>query len=124
MSHITTIKDILLKDLQVLTKATNRLKLEPPVIHQQEQDYKLYQTEPIKGIASVKLPQWNYPIVVSKSGEIHYDNYEGRWGDIAHLNSLKQAYGIEKAKKLAKNQGYMTREHQKEDGVVVLELTH
>jgi hypothetical protein len=123
MSHITTIKDILFNDLKVLTKATDRLNYDAPIIHNQEQDYKLYQKQPVKGIASVKLPEWRYPVVVNKKGEIFYDNYEGRWGKINQLNSLKQAYGIEKAKNLARAQGYMAREHQKQDGAVVLELT-
>ena len=123
MSHITTIKSILFNDLKILKKATDRLNYDAPIIHQQEQDYQLYQKEPVKGIASIKLPDWTYPVVVNRKGEIHYDNYEGRWGDIRHLNGLKQAYGIEKAKKLARAQGYMTREHQKLDGAVVLELT-
>ncbi|MBF0243885.1 MAG: hypothetical protein HQL31_01260 [Planctomycetes bacterium] len=123
MSHITTIKDFLLQDLQSLTKAVKRLSLEAPVIHHEEQDYRLFQSTPVKGIASVKLPNWRYPVVINRKGETFYDNYNGQWGDIKHLNKLKQAYGIEKAKKLAKNQGYTTRELQKQDGSIVLEMT-
>lgn len=122
MSHITTIKDFLFSDLQALQKAVSRLGDASLDLHE-ERPVRLFQKEPVLGVAEVNLKGWTYPVVVSKRGEIAYDNYQGSWGDIAQLNRLKQAYGLEKAKMLAKLQGYMTRETQKQDGSVVLELT-
>jgi hypothetical protein len=54
---------------------------------------------------TVKVESWKYPVLVVSTGEIHCDNYEGRWGDISQRNKLKQVYGLEKAKKLARAQG-------------------
>jgi len=122
MSHITTIKDILIKDLAVLEKAVQRIPDTRLEVHE-PRPIKLYQKEPVEAVAQVKFNSWVYPVLVAPSGEIHYDNYEGCWGNISHLNKLKQVYGLEKAKKLARAQGYVCREHQKQDGAVVLEMT-
>ena len=122
MSHITTIKDILINDLKVLQKAVQRISDTRVEVHDPK-PIRLYQKEPVESVAQVKFDSWTYPVLVAPSGEIHYDNYGGKWGDISHLNKLKQMYGLEKSKKLARAQGYVCREHQKQDGAVVLELT-
>ena len=122
MSHITTIKDILIKDLNILQKATARLTDTRLEIHE-PRPIKLYQKEPVLSVAQVKFESWLYPVLVAPSGEIHYDNFNGKWGEIKHLNKLKQMYGLEKSKQLAKAQGYLCREKQKQDGAIVLELT-
>ena len=122
MSHITTIKNILIKDLNVLQKATSRLTNTKLEVHAPI-PIKLYQKEPILTIAQVKFESWVYPVLVAPGGEIHYDNYNGKWGDISYLNKLKQMYGLEKSKQLAKTQGYLCREKLKQDGAIVLELT-
>jgi len=36
----------------------------------------------------VQFPGWNYPAVIDVgSGEVRFDNYEGAWGDRAHLDT-------------------------------------
>jgi hypothetical protein len=122
MSHITTIKEILIKDLNVLQRAVRRLADTRVEVHDPK-PIKLYQQEPVLSVAQVKFASWTYPVLVAPSGEIHYDNYNGKWGEISHLNKLKQMYGLEKSKQLAKAQGYLCREKQKQDGAIVLELT-
>lgn len=122
MSHITTIKDILIKDLKVLAIAVKRLKTAQLSTHQ-EQPVKLYQEEPVMAVGQISLPGWRYPVLISKTGEIHYDNYGGLWGDISELNKLKQVYGVEKAKQLARLQGYTCNEKTKQDGTILLEMT-
>jgi hypothetical protein len=122
MSHITTIKDILIKDLNVLQRAVERLADTRVEVHDPK-PIKLYQKEPVLSVAQVKFVSWTYPVLVAPSGEIHYDNYSGKWGKISHLNKLKQMYGLEKSKQLAKAQGYLCREKQKQGGAIVLELT-
>jgi hypothetical protein len=32
---------------------------------------------------AIRLPGWQYPVVVVAAGRLHYDHYEGRWGDLA-----------------------------------------
>lgn len=36
------------------------------------------------------LPGWKYPIIVTKDGEIKYDNYGGAWGKQEKLDQLIQ----------------------------------
>jgi hypothetical protein len=43
---------------------------------------------------TVRLPGWNYPVMVMDDGELIYDNYNGRWGDQGQLNQLVQNYVI------------------------------
>lgn len=45
----------------------------------------------VEGIG-VKLPSWRYPIVIDKEGQIHYDNYEGAWGDEKILDQFRANY--------------------------------
>ena len=33
----------------------------------------------------IKLPNWQYPIIVKNNGEVIFDNYNGNWGDIKEL---------------------------------------
>ena len=41
---------------------------------------------------AVRLPGWQYPVVVDAQGRLFYDHYEGRWGDLTHLHRFQQAY--------------------------------
>lgn len=122
MSHITTIKDVLVKDLDALNKAVKRLTSARLEVHE-EKPVRLYQKEPVLAVAQVQLSGWTYPVLVKKNGELAYDNYGGQWGSISELNKLKQAYGVEKAKQLARTQGYTCTERQKQDGTILLEMT-
>ena len=72
---------------------------------------------------SVTLPGWQYPIVVDTAeGAIHYDHYEGRWGDPAELGRLLQMYAVEKAKLEARHKGYSVTEQTRHDGSIVLQI--
>ncbi len=37
---------------------------------------------------TVKLPGWQFPVVVKESGEIVYDNYHGSWGNSIEVTRL------------------------------------
>lgn len=43
---------------------------------------------------TIRLPGWEYPVLVTDEGELIYDNYEGQWGDQAQLNQLIQNYVV------------------------------
>jgi len=46
----------------------------------------------------ISLPNWRYPIVVdTQTGEVAFDNYEGRWGDQHDLDNMLQKYAVEAA---------------------------
>ncbi len=102
MSHTMNIK-VELHDRDALLAACERLNL---VV--EEGRFKLYSSTE-EGVG-VFLPNWKYPVVVKNTGDIAFDNYEGRWGNIAELNKLRAYYGLEKAKIEARKKGYSVYE--------------
>ena len=85
----------------------------------------VYETVPLfSGEATgyaVRLPDWRYPVVFDvEQGQVRYDNYEGRWGDPAHLDRFLQAYAVEKAKLEARRQGHTVTEQSLDDGSIKL----
>jgi len=72
---------------------------------------------------AVQLPEWRYPVVCElTSGQVLYDNFEGRWGDQQHLDGLLQSYAVEKARIEARKQGHTVTEQQLADGSVKLTI--
>ena len=89
--------------------------------------------EPVQGTAQlfsgeasgliVQLPGWQYPIVADPlTGVIHYDNFNGAWGDQAQLDRFLQAYATEKVRIEAKKKGYQVSEQALQDGSVRLQI--
>ena len=114
MSHIVQIHTEV-RDPLAISSACKRLSLTQPV----EGEHQLF-TNRVKGLA-VQLPRWLYPIVCqTDTGRVHYDNYEGRWGDPAQLDSFLQGYAVEAATLLARRQGYSVTEQPLEDGSIRL----
>jgi hypothetical protein len=117
MSHIVTIKTQC-KDREAIRKACSRLSLAPPA----EGTATIFGTSKTGTI--VKLPGWNYPIVIAReTGEIHFDNYGGSWGHRRHLDAFRQAYAVEKAKAEATRKGHRVTEKTTADGKIELEIT-
>lgn len=54
------------------------------------------------------VAMWNYPIVLEESGQLAYDDYGGRWGDVNQLKALEQEYAYVKAELAAQVQGWQT----------------
>ena len=71
---------------------------------------------------SVRLPGWRYPVVVDEEGAVHYDNYNGSWGDIRELHRLMQDYAVEAVKQQALAEGAQVWESVEKDGTVVLRV--
>ena len=72
---------------------------------------------------AVKLPDWEYPVVCDTgSGQVRYDNFNGRWGDQKELDRLMQAYAVEKAKLEARRHGHSTTEQTLADGSIKLTI--
>ncbi len=114
MSHIVNIKTKL-TDPGGVAAACQRLKLPEPV----SGTAKLFSGHATGLI--VKLPGWNYPVVVdTKSGEVQFDNYNGRWGAQAELDKLLQAYAAEKASIEARRVGHRVAEQTLSDGSIKL----
>ncbi len=84
-------------------------------------DYKLFQHDGDR--AGVQLTGWRYPVVFDlKSGQVSYDNYQGRWGDPVELNRFLQSYAVEKAKLEARKLGHTVVEKPLDDGSIRLSV--
>lgn len=114
MSHIVTIKTEV-RDEQAVKAACSRLQWEEPVFAK----HRLFSSS-VEGWG-VQAPGWRYPIVAELgAGKLHYDNYEGRWGDPRELDRFKQSYAIEKTKIEARKQGRFVTEQALPNGTVQL----
>ncbi len=116
MSHIVTILTEV-RDQAAVEAACHRLKLPVPT-HRIVQLFSGSAT----GLA-VELPDWRYPLVCDlPKGELHYDNFNERWGEKRHLDSFLQAYAIERTRIECHRQGYTITEQPLEDGSVKLSV--
>jgi hypothetical protein len=89
MSHGLTIRSKV-RDPAALATACARLGLVAPT----HGTARLYSGE-VTGLV-VHLPGWTDPAVNDlQSGEVCYDNFEGRWGNQKELDKLLQAYAVE-----------------------------
>ena len=114
MSHIVTIQTQI-RDPVAVVLACQRLELPPPY----SGTHQLF-TSSATGYA-VQLPEWNYPVVCdTQSGQLHYDHFEGRWGDPALLDKFMQAYAAEKVRIEARKQGHTVTEQPLTDGSIKL----
>ena len=69
----------------------------------------------------VKLPDWLYPVVCdTATGQVHYDNYNGAWGQQEQLDRFLQAYAVERAHIEARKQGHSAFEQVLPDGSIKL----
>ena len=71
----------------------------------------------------VRLPDWAYPVVIdTTTGQVHYDNYNGAWGDQAQLDRFLQIYAVEKARIEARKKGHQVTEQTLADGSIKLTI--
>jgi hypothetical protein len=54
----------------------------------------------------VKLPGWTAPITFDNTGEVVFDNYEGRWGKPEVIDEFVQRYAVEQGKDQLEKEGY------------------
>jgi hypothetical protein len=116
MSHIVTVQTKV-NDPLAIAAACQRLGLAPPI----RGTAQLY-----SGAATgqlLQLPEWLYPAVIdTESGAIHFDNYNGAWGDQTHLDRFLQRYAVEKARLEAQRHGHRLCEELLEDGSIKLQI--
>ena len=117
MSHVVEIKTQV-KDIVAVQTACRRLKLPEP----QQRTVTLFAAK-VTGLA-VELPEWQYPVVCNTTtGELKYDNYNGRWGQQSHLDQFLQAYTVEKAKLEARRQGHSVSEQLLANGSIRVQIS-
>jgi hypothetical protein len=116
MSHIVTIQTKV-RDPAAVAAACARMNLPAPTVGTAA----LFGGQ-VNGLL-VRLPGWTYPAVVDlATGEVKFDNFEGRWGDRAQLDRFLQLYPIERAKLEAKANGFPVTEEALENGSIKLEI--
>jgi len=52
------------------------------------------------------LPSWTFPLVLRADGNLRYDDYHGKWGDILDLDRIGSEYAMRKAERTAQGLGY------------------
>ena len=116
MSHIVTIRTEV-RDPHAIGAACTRLDLPQPA----EGEVQLF-TSAARGTI-IRLPDWRYPVVCDTgTGQLHFDNFEGRWGEQQQLDRFLQAYAVEKAKLEARKCGYSVVEQARDDGTIRLHI--
>lgn len=116
LSHIVEIKTEV-RDANAVRTACQRLGLGQP----EQGTVQLFSGQ-VTGLA-IQLPGWRYPVVADlDSGQLKYDNYQGRWGEQAKLDQFLQVYTVEKAKIEARKQGHAVTERPLSDGSVKLTI--
>lgn len=117
MSHIVSIQTEV-RDAEAVRLACERRALHPPV----HGTHRLF-SGTATGLA-IRLRDWRYPVVCELPiGRLHYDNFEGRWGDQRELDAFLQAYAVERAKCEARRQGHTVMEQPLADGSVKLTIS-
>ena len=114
MSHVVEIKTEV-RDEAAILSACSRLHLPRAA----RGTFELYSsTETGLGI---ELPHWKYPVVANtETGQLRYDNYNGRWGSQEFLDQLLQMYAVEKAKIEARKKGHSVVEQRLDNGSIKL----
>jgi hypothetical protein len=116
MSHIVTVQTKV-RDPAAVAAACQRLGLAAPT----QGTARLYSGD-ATGLL-VQLPGWQYPAVIdTATGEVRYDNFQGRWGDQQHLDRFLQMYAVERAKLEARKKGYQVSEQSLQDGSIRLQI--
>jgi hypothetical protein len=117
MSHIVEIKTEI-RDEAAVKSACRRLHLPRPT----RGTFELYSsTETGLGI---ELPHWKYPVVANtETGQLRYDNYNGRWGSQEFLDQLLQIYAVEKSKIEARRKGHSVVEQKLDNGSIKLTVS-
>lgn len=116
MSHIVTIQTRV-RDAAGVRAACARLRLAAP----EAGTARLY-SGTVAGLL-VKLPDWTFPVVVDvATGTLHYDHFNGEWGNIDHLHAFLQAYAVETARLEAHKKGYACTEQLLADGSIKLQI--
>ena len=119
VSHIVEIKTEV-RDEAAVQSACSRLHLPRAT----RGTFELYSsTETGLGI---ELPHWKYPVVATSdesgrlTGQLRFDNYNGRWGSQEFLDRFLQTYAIEKAKIEARKKGHSVVEQRLDNGSIKL----
>jgi hypothetical protein len=116
LSHIVTVKTEV-RDHAAISAACRRLQLPPPITGTAQ----LFSGE-VSGLI-FRLPDWTYPADFdTTTGQVHYDNFNGAWGDQAQLDRFLQIYAVERTRIEARKKGHQITEQALADGSIKLTI--
>ena len=114
MSHIVQIQTEV-RDEAAVQAACSRLHLPRAT----RGTFQMYSTEET-GLG-IELPDWKYPVVANtETGQVRFDNYEGRWGSQEFLDQFLQSYATERVKIEARKKGHSVVEQRLDNGSIKL----
>lgn len=71
----------------------------------------------------VQLPGWMYPLVIdTATGQVQFDNYNGRWGEQEQFDRFLQRYAVEVARLEARNKGHTFTEQTLPGGNIKVQI--
>jgi hypothetical protein len=111
MSHTVTV-DVKMKDRAALIKAAEAMGAQ--VIG--EGNHNLYSSSHT-GLG-IKLTGWQFPVVVTEDGVIHYDDFNGRWGNPNDIKTLTDDYAMRVVEAECENLGWYTEKQENGELVV------
>lgn len=116
MSHVVQVQTEV-RDPTAVLAACQRLSLPAPT----QGTFELFSSK-VTGLG-VHLPSWRYPVVCDlASGQVHFDDYGGRWGERAKLDQFLQAYAVERTKIEVRKKGHAVFEQPLADGSIKLTI--
>jgi hypothetical protein len=116
LSHIVEIKTEV-RDEAAVQAACQRLHLPRAT----RGTFELYNSS--ESGLGIELPKWRYPVVADlESGQLRYDNFNGRWGDQEYLDQFLQRYAAEKARIESRKLGHTVTEQSLSDGSIKLTI--
>jgi len=88
MSHTTKYKEMI-TDVDLFCQKAEELGHE---VVRTKMKFRLYGSNEVDGVASVKVKGWSIPLVISEKGEIFYDHFGSATGSMENFHSLLQDY--------------------------------
>jgi hypothetical protein len=117
MSHIVEIKTEIRSE-EAVQAACSRLHLPRAT----RGTFQLYSSEET-GLG-IELPHWKYPVVANtETGQLRYDNYQGRWGSQEVLDKFIVAYTVSRIKIESRKNGHSVVEQPLDNGSIKLTVS-
>lgn len=111
MSHTTTL-DTDFKDPVSLRKAVE----EAGGLWLGASSVRLFDGTEIDAEMAFRLPGWHFPVAVA-DGKLHFDNYEGAWGDVKELHKVRRFYARNVSLETLRQRGWRVEETRVENRI-------
>ena len=122
MSHISVWSKVKIKNLPALKKVCENQGFTLEEVKNGD-SVRMYGSQTAKGIASIKLPDWEYPIVIDDKGNIQYDNFGSQASSMKTFGKLLQAYNREVIYNEIDFSKYSVEESLNDNGEIEMVLT-